>query len=218
MAGNILDALHQAISSPWIYLLLFALAAVDSFFPVIPGEAALVTVAVFAASGEASVALTIVAGAAGAFAGDHISYLIGRGAVGRLRERFLRHSRSRAAYEWAEATLAARGGQVLLASRYVPGVRTATTITMGTVRYRLSRFTLWDLAAASFWATGWSLVGYFGGATFGNNPLKGLAFGLGLALALMVAGEGARRLWKAYRSRKSAGRSEDVEGEHAERA
>lgn len=202
MIDSALNLLQQAMGSPWVYLVLAAMAAVDSFFPVIPGEVALITVAVFAAPQESVLVMAILAGVLGAFVGDHVSYLIGRGALGRFHDRIRRNSRSRAAYDWASSTLSARGGQVLLASRYVPGVRTATTITMGGVRYTLWRFSLWDILAASFWATGWSLLGYLGGAAFGSDPLKGLAFGIGLALVLMLLSEGVRRLLRARRSRR----------------
>lgn len=204
MTDAALDLIEQAIRSPWVYLALFALAAVDSFLPIIPGETALITVAVFSASGGSSLFLTILAGAIGAFAGDHVSYLVGRVSLGRLSGRVRRRSRSRSAYGWARTRLAERGGQVLLASRYVPGVRTATTITMGGVGYPLRRFSLYDTAAALLWATGWSLLGYLGGSTFGKEPLKALAFGLGAAFTLMLLAEAGRRLWRRHAARSQA--------------
>lgn len=202
MIDDALNLLQQVIASPWLYPLLFALAMVDAFLPVIPGETALVTAAVFAVTGESNIVLIIAAGATGAVAGDHVSYLLGYSSIGRLSSRMRERSRSRAAYDWAKATLASRGGQILLASRFMPGVRTATTITMGGVRYPLRSFSLFDLAAATLWSTGWSLVGFLGGATFGTDPLKGLAFGIGIACTLMVLSEVVRRLRRARNNPK----------------
>jgi len=192
-----LGLVYQFIASPWLYVALFTLAMLDGFFPAIPGETALVTAAVFVASENLSLSMIILAGAAGAFAGDHAAYLIGRSAIARLRSRVRRSRRGRTAFDWADRGIAERGGQVLLASRYVPGVRTATTITMGAVRYPLRRFSLFDIIAAVLWSAGWSLVGYVGGATFGSDPIKGLIFGLGLAFSLMIVSEIARRVWRA---------------------
>lgn len=148
----------------------------------------------FAVTGEPNIVLIIAAGTAGAIAGDHVSYLFGYNSIGRLSGRMRKRSRTRAAYEWARVTLASRGGQILVASRFMPGVRTATTVTMGGVGYPLRLFSLFDLAAATLWSAAWSLVGFLGGATFGTDPLKALAFGIGLACVLMLLTEAARRL------------------------
>ncbi|MPV51249.1 DedA family protein [Pseudactinotalea sp. HY158] len=204
MSESILSLVHEVVSSPWVYAALFALAALDGFLPIIPGETALVVVAVYASSGDGQLALVILAGAVGAFAGDHVAYLIGRRSIGRLRTGLRSGGRGRAAYDWVHRTLARRGGQVLLASRYVPGVRTATTLTMGAVGYPLRRFSAVDAAAAVFWAGGWSLLGYLAGATVGDDPIRGLLLGLGLMLAVTALGEAGRRIWRARRPHTQA--------------
>ena len=73
-----MDLLRQLVSSPWVYLLLFGLTAVDAFFPAVPGEAAVITAAVLATDGGPNLVAVIVAAALGACVGDHISYAIGR--------------------------------------------------------------------------------------------------------------------------------------------
>ncbi|WP_019811842.1 DedA family protein [Saccharomonospora halophila] len=208
MFEHLLSLTEQLIASPWLYSVLFGLTALDGFFPAVPGETALVTVAVLAASDSGSGATLIpvvLAGASGAFVGDHVSYTIGRVTIGRSSARIRRSGRARAAYDWARRGIAERGGQVLLASRYVPGVRTATTISMGGVGYPLRSFSLFDASAAVLWAVGWSLVGYLGGAAFRTEPVTGLAFGLGSALALTLVAELVRRL-----RRRRAASSADI--------
>lgn len=201
MIESALHLVQQSIASPWVYLVLLLLAMLDAFIPMIPGETALVIVAVFMSAHESGLVLICVAGALGAFFGDHIAYFIGRVAIDPLSARLPADSRRWAAYEWARTSLSKRGAYVLLGSRYVPGVRTAVTITMGGVAYPLRYFSLVDVAAASFWATGWAVIGHLGGVTFGTDPLKGLLFGLGLAAALMVLIAGAQRLWLRLPSR-----------------
>ena len=39
----VLDLLHDTVTSPWVYLVIFGLTAVDAFFPAVPGEAAVIT-------------------------------------------------------------------------------------------------------------------------------------------------------------------------------
>lgn len=210
MVDTALHFVSAAATSPWAYFALFVLAALDGFFPAVPGETALVAVAVFATGGDSSLLLTILAGAAGVFAGDHTSYFIGRGSIGQLQRRLRAGTRGRLAFDWASQKLDERGGVVLLASRFIPGVRTATTMTMGAVNYPLRFFSLFDSVASLCWATGWSLVGYVGGAAFQDDPMKGLLLGLGLALAITVLAEVIR-----YLRKRSRGRGERVRSTNA---
>ncbi|WP_406673412.1 VTT domain-containing protein [Nonomuraea sp. N2-4H] len=138
----------------------------------------------FAASGQTELVLVIVVAALGAFAGDHISYLIGNKSAGRLREK--------KAMVWARNALAERGGLVLVVARYIPGGRTATTLTMGAVRHPLRSFSFFDAIAASSWGLYSGLIGYFGGMAFEKDPIKGLLLGLGIAVSITVVVEVVR--------------------------
>ncbi|MEU9836656.1 VTT domain-containing protein [Streptosporangium sp. NPDC048047] len=192
MTQAILDAVQQAMSSPWIYLALFALALLDGFFPVVPAETSVITAGVFAAStGAPDVAAVIAVAALGAFAGDHISYAIGRSANGRLRRGGRGGGR---AFAWARRALAERGGLVLVAARYIPGGRTACTLTMGAVAYPRRSFALFDAVAAVTWSVYSVLIGYVGGAAFEHDPLKGLLLGLGIALSVTAVAETVRHV------------------------
>ncbi|NEA32716.1 DedA family protein [Streptomyces sp. SID13031] len=187
MSDSILHFTQELMSSWWIYLALFGFAALDGFFPAIPSETLVVTAGVFAAStGEPDLLLVIAMAAAGAFLGDHLSYVLGRGAGGRLLDRLepgtKRHKMSR----WARNALEERGGLVLIVARYIPGGRTAVTLTMGAVRYPLRNFSLFAALAASSWGLYCALVGYIGGKAFEDNPLKGVALGIGLALGVTL--------------------------------
>ncbi|MEU9891739.1 DedA family protein [Sphaerisporangium sp. NPDC051011] len=190
MSQALLDLLNNVMTSPWVYLALFALAAVDGFFPAVPSETAVITAGVFAATGKPNLALVILVAALGAFAGDHISYLIGRHSVGRLR----RGRRAGAAFDWASKALAERGGMVLVIARYIPGGRTAVTLTMGGVRYPLRSFTPFDALAAGSWALYSGLVGYLGGMAFENDPIKGLLLGFTVAVTIAVTTEIVRHV------------------------
>jgi membrane protein DedA with SNARE-associated domain len=201
MIDGIVELVEGAMSSPWVLLALFAVAAIDAFFPAVPSESLVVTAGVFAAAnGEPNVPLVILAAAAGAFAGDHISYLIGRTAEGRLARRRAarpasrRAARSAAGLAWARRTLDRRGATILLICRYIPGARTAVTLTAGAVRHPLRSFSFFDGIAALSWGVYSTLIGYIGGAAFEEQPLKGLALGLGIALTVALAIEVIRHL------------------------
>ncbi len=187
MTDAIVALIEGALNSPWGLVALAAFAAVDGFFPVVPSESLVVAAGVFAAAGDQSLTLVIAAAALGAFTGDHVSYALGRRAGDRLTRRLRAGTRRSAAYGWAGRILAQRGGTVIVVARYVPGGRTAVTLTAGAVHHPLSSFTTFDGIAAASWATYAALVGYLGGAAFEDEPLKGVLLGLGLALSVATA-------------------------------
>jgi membrane-associated protein len=194
MAEAITELVEGAMSSPWVYLALCAFAAIDAFFPIVPSESLVISAGVFAATGEPNLVAVIVVAALGAFAGDHISYLVGRTAGGRLLERAKPGSKKTAALERGGKLLTDRGGTILIVCRYIPGARTAITLSAGALRYPLRKFSLFDGIAALSWGTYSALVGYIGGAAFEEDPFKGLALGLGLALGVTFTVELVRHL------------------------
>jgi membrane-associated protein len=208
MSDAILHFTQELMSSWWIYLALFGFAALDGFFPAIPSETLVVMAGVFAATGEPDLYVVIAMAAAGAFLGDHVSYALGRGAGGRLLDRFEPGTKRHKLTLWARTALEERGGLVLVVARYVPGGRTAVTLTMGAVRYPLRSFSFFAALAAASWGLYCSLVGYIGGKAFEDNPLKGVVLGIGLALGVTLIVEVVR-----YRRRKRRTPEPQVEGQ-----
>ncbi|WP_327634496.1 DedA family protein [Kribbella sp. NBC_00482] len=211
MNDAILQFAHELMSSWWIYLALWGFAALDGFFPAIPSETLVVTAGVFAAAGEPNLYAVIVVSAVGAFMGDHVSYALGRGAGGRALDRMKPGTRRSSAVLWARQALAERGGLVLIVARYVPGGRTAVTLTMGSVRYPLRQFSAFAALAAVSWGVYCSLVGYIGGKAFEDNPLKGVVLGIGLALAVTLVVEVVRHRLKKRRQGQVEAQGELVE-------
>ncbi|HEX6447772.1 MAG TPA: DedA family protein, partial [Streptosporangiales bacterium] len=202
MTDAIMQALRDTMASPWVYAALFLLAWLDGFLPAFPSESAVIVAGVFAAHGAPSVPLLVLYAALGAFAGDHTSYLVGRLAGGRLVRRLARAgTRRAAAVRWADRALVRRGGLILVVARYVPGGRTTVTLTAGTVAMPLRRFTPYAALAAASWGLYGTLVGYFGGVAFEDDPFRGVLFGLGVALGVAAAAELTRLLRSRCRSR-----------------
>jgi membrane protein DedA with SNARE-associated domain len=201
----ILQAIEEFVSTPWVYLALFAIAKLDAFLPVVPSETLVVTLGVFAAAdGNPNLALIILVAALGAFAGDHISYFIGRKSGERIYTRLKPGSRTHKAYDRVGTMLSERGGLVLVVARYIPGGRTAATLITGATRFPLRRFSAYDAIAASSWAAYSACIGFVGGAAFEHNPLRGVALGLGLALAITLGHELFRWVRNRARDRRAA--------------
>ena len=189
-----------ADASGWAYGIVFLLALLDSILPVVPSETAAITAGVVAGAGDLSLAPAIAAAAAGAFAGDNIAYLIGHLAGDRLVGRFIRGEKGKKRLEWAEGQLEERGGVLIIGARFIPGGRTAVTISAGLLGYPWRRFVAFDLAAALLWASYATLLGYWGGKTFEHSPWKGLVVALGLAFSVAIVIEGVRWLRRRHAS------------------
>ena len=200
-----LELLETAISSPWAYVVIVAVALLDAIFPVVPSETAVITAGVFAAAtGQPHVLAVFVLATLGAFVGDHVSYHLGRRAGASLLRRAGRGGRRQRAIDWAADALAHRGGLLLVVARYIPGGRTATTLTAGALGYPPRRFALFDAVAAVTWSAYATLIGYLGGAAFRGDPAKGLLVGFVLAAAITVTVEIFRYLYH-WRQRRHAG-------------
>jgi membrane-associated protein len=190
-------------ASGWAYAIVFALALLDALVPVVPSETAVITAGVVAGAGDLSLAMIVLAAAAGAFLGDNTAYWIGRRFGARVVGRFFSGEKSRRRIEWAERQLAERGGELVVVARFIPGGRTVVTLSAGLLVFPWRRFVLFDTAAAVGWALYAALLGYFGGRTFEHAAWKGLVLALGIAFAVAGGVEVAR--WALKRREGSGG-------------
>jgi membrane protein DedA with SNARE-associated domain len=199
----IIRAAEDLVTSPWVYLAILGVAALDGFFPVVPSETLVITMGVFAAAtGDPQILLVVLVAAAGALAGDHISYAIGRRSGVRIFTGLRPDSRTKRAYDRVGRMLDERGGLMLVVARYIPGGRTAATLTMGATGFPRRAFSRYDAIAAASWAVYSAGLGYLGGAAFEHEPVKGLVLGLGLAFLVTALHEAIR----AIRHRRASAR------------
>lgn len=189
------DWLTQLVSgSPVSYLVVMLSAGSDVLFPPIPSETIVITAGIVAARGALAIWLIVPGVALGAMIGDNVCFLLGAKIGDPVAERLLRGEKGRDALRWAEQAIARHGAMVVVAGRFIPGGRTASTLAAGTLGMPWRRFIVADLAAATLWALYTSLLGYVGGETFRHALWKPLAFSLGAAAAVALAVEGWRRL------------------------
>jgi membrane-associated protein len=189
LAVTAFEWLQEAIGGQtWAYPALLAAVALDSLLPIAPGETMVITAGILAADGELSLPLVILAALGGSLLGDNISYGLGASLGRRAERRFFSSARARQQVEWARRQLHERGAVIILAARFIPGGRTATTFSAGTLEVPWPRFFAIDALASILWATYVSLLGYFGGTAFKNDLWKPiLAAGLVAILIASVA-------------------------------
>ena len=192
----VFHSLVNAVSGAWwSYPLIFAVAMLDAFFPLVPSETVAITSGVLAGAGDLSLPLCILCAAAGAFVGDNISYGIGTFLGERTVKRLFRGEKAHRGFEWAERMLAERGMYLVIVARFIPGGRTATTFAAGYVHsFPWRRFLLADAIAAVIWGSYTVLLGYIGGKAFEDQPWKGLLIAFGIALAITGGVELVRHL------------------------
>jgi membrane-associated protein len=192
-----------ASGSPWTYAVILVIAALDAIFPLVPSETTVISAGVLAGAGDLQVGVVIAAAAAGAYAGDTSAYWLGRRFDHRLEPRLFRGPKGERRRAWAERTLDRHGGSLIFGARFVPGGRTATTVTAGLLRMRWALFAAFAAAAGITWATYAALLGYLGGKTFEDNLFWGLVLGFGIAFGVYLVVEAARR-FRRMRLKKPA--------------
>jgi membrane protein DedA with SNARE-associated domain len=180
MLDDVNDFITGLAGQPWVYFAVFALCALDAFFPPLPSESVVVSLAVLSLSGAPNVWWLGVLAASGAFVGDNIAYQIGN-SVGVDRFGWQRTARVQKMVGWARRQLEARGGLLIIAGRYVPIGRIAINMTAGATHYPRRKFMAFDVVAGMSWAA-WSIVvGRLAGHWVEDNPV------LGAAIAIVIA-------------------------------
>jgi membrane protein DedA with SNARE-associated domain len=194
-------------ASGWAYAVVFVLALLDAILPVVPGETSVITAGVVAAAGRLSLPLIVASAAVGAVAGDNTAYLLGWRFGDAATRRLFRSEKGRGRVAWARRQLRRRGGQLIVAGRFIPGGRTVVTLSAGMLRFRWRRFIAFDAAAALAWALYAALLGYFGGRAFEHAAWQGLLLALGVGFAAAGLAEAVRWLLHRRRARSRTHRT-----------
>lgn len=201
------------VSSPVSYIIAVALPALDAIVPLLPSETAVIALGVASAgSADPRIAALIALAAFGAFAGDNACYLLGRRFGPAISRRVFAGERGRRRRAWAQRSLDHYGARVIIGCRFIPGGRTAVTVTCGLVGYPRRRFLASTVCAGVIWASYAFFIGRLGGKAFEDRPWAGLLLALGAALVISAVIEVVRRVWH---SRTAAHRGSQLPAGHA---
>jgi len=184
LLSDLSDWLEDVASQWWFLLIIFGIALLDSVIPIVPSETTVIIGGVAAGAGDQNLALAILAGATGAFCGDNMAYSIGRWWAPWFNRRAEQREKTRRRLDWARDQIRTRGGLLLITARFVPGGRTALTLTSGVTNQPRSWFAGWIAIAAVIWASYAAVLGAVFGRTFQDNHT--LAFVLAFAAALSI--------------------------------
>jgi membrane-associated protein len=177
-------AILSAASSPWIYLIVFAVVYIDAFFPPVPSETVVVGAAAVAMStGQPSLILIGILAAVAALAGDTTAYLIGR-RIGTTRFRWMRRPTFAKSFAWARTGLDRKGAVLILIGRYIPVGRIAVNMTAGATGFPIRRFLPLAAVAGVSWSAYSIGVGLVAGHWLHDNPLLAIVVAVVIALGL----------------------------------
>ena len=170
------------------YWALFVVITLESMGLPLPGESALVGVALYAGqSHRLELSLVILAAAAGAILGDNIGYWIGREFGFRLLLRFghlvgLDERRLRL----GQYLFLRHGGKIVFAGRFFALLRTFAALLAGVNRMDWRRFLLCNAGGGLVWATLYGVGGFYLGEEI--KRASGPIGWVGLGLAVLGAG------------------------------
>jgi membrane protein DedA with SNARE-associated domain len=180
----------------WVYLAALAGAVlIGAVLPVLPTGAAVSAGAVLASHhNPIGLVGVLIAGAAGAYAGDLIVYAACR-AGGETLAKKVGWLRNNASLDNLRERLAKHEITVLLTSRLIPGGRIPVLLAAGISGYRWHRFAVVDLIASSVWSAVYMAIGLLGYALF-DKPWQGVVAAIVLVLLTTVISSLIQRLRK----------------------
>ena len=204
VANQASDWLKDFSASPWFYVIIFVIALLDSILPIVPSETLVIIGGVSAGLGDLWLPLVIVCGISGAFIGDNLSYLIGREASDWVMRRQTRNEKGAKRMAKIVDQVHERGGLLLVTARFIPGGRTALTLSCGITRQPRRWFVGWVAAATIIWGNYAALLGFIGGKSFEDNHTLAFIIAFVTAFSITALIELIRWALKRARYRQTA--------------
>jgi membrane protein DedA with SNARE-associated domain len=194
------------------YLAVGGLVMVENFGVPAPGETILVAAAVYAGTGRLSIVGVGVIAVLAAIIGNCIGYAIGYFGGHALVLRFGRYVfLTKERLDKTEQFFARRGGLVVVAGRFIEGLRQAAGIIAGTAEMPWKQFLAYTTLGAVLWVGVWAPIGYLAGDHIGTIYADVTRYSLYVLIAIVVllAAWIARAVWRRRRS-QAAGAAQTV--------
>lgn len=167
------------------YLMIFLMIALDAVIPIFPGETTLNAASTAAAGGSLALVPVMVMGALGAIVGDSALFWLARRNAHRIQpqlEAARRNSQVQSALEIMDSSAPV----LIVAGRYVPGLRFVVNATMGLSPMPYRRFLPWSILGGVLWSVYTCLLAYNVALTLGDFPLASVVIS-GLVTTAAIA-------------------------------
>jgi membrane protein DedA with SNARE-associated domain len=214
---RIIDFLRPYMEPPWGYVIVFAATFLENSVGagvIVPGETLVIIGGVYAGIGDLWLPGVATVAVVGAILGDNLGYWIGRrfgrGFLERHgRKLFITPDRLAAAERYYDR----HGGKTVFFGRFVPVVRSVGFIVAGVSHMPWKRFLIYDIAGATVWGIGHSLIGFALGESYQRWERYATPFGIALLVLLLLL-IGGSKLLAARRRVKEALEEDEAELEH----
>ncbi len=200
-----IDLAPLDVGSGVSYAIAILVPMFDALIPLLPSETVVIALGI-ATAGRADprIALLVGLAALGAFLGDNAVYLLGQRYGSAISRRVFAGERGARRRSWAQQSLDRFGARIIVVCRFIPGGRTAVTLTCGLIGYPRRSFVAATACAGIIWAGYAFFIGRLGGKAFADRPWAALLLALGLALAVSAGIEVARRAWRWRTQRRTS--------------
>lgn len=203
--NNIIEYLLPA-NNIILYLFIFVSAIVENLFPPIPGDTITAFGAFLVGTGRLSYFLVYISTTTGSVIGFMLLFAVGKklGKTYFIEKdyRFFPVERIEAAELW----FLRYGNKVVLANRFLPGIRSVISIVSGISQLKTTRVLLLSLASASIWNLIWIHIGYLLGDNWDvvkekiGEIMRGYNIIVSIIIALVILGYILFKRKKKHRS------------------
>ena len=188
---------------PWVYGILFTIIFVETglvVMPFLPGDSLLFIAGAFAATGALSLPALMVLLTIAAILGNTSNYWIGRKVGPRVFQWENSKFFNRNAFNKAHAFYEKHGAITIIATRFLPFLRTFSPFVAGVAEMTHGRFQLYNITGGVLWIVSLSVAGYL----FGNIPI--IRDNLTLIIIALVVIPGLPALFVAVKEWRAARR------------
>jgi membrane protein DedA with SNARE-associated domain len=170
------------------YLAVAALVLVEDFGIPVPGETILIAASLYAGAGRLNVVLVGVIATLAAITGDNIGFAIGHFGGRALALRYGKYVFLTAErLDKAEYFFERHGGKIIVAARFIEGLRQANGIVAGITGMHWKKFVVFNTLGAALWVGVWVTLGYLAGNHIITIYDQITRYSLYLLIALVVA-------------------------------
>jgi membrane protein DedA with SNARE-associated domain len=202
----LVDLMSGAGSGIFAYGLVFVILMACGVGLPMPEDVSLILGGFLVQQGKANLGLMILTGYIGIIAGDSLIFYMGRkfgSKLGKTPGGLLSRIISPEKRARVEALFRKHGEKIVLAARFMPGVRTPTYFTAGSVGMRYRRFALFDSIAALASAPVFVLLGWYFGAEL-ESLISAVRKGQRTVLLVLLGVAVVLFLVSRFRSRREA--------------
>ncbi len=202
----------QTLSPFWAYLAILVIAYGENIVPPVPGDMVVVLGGYLAGAGKLSlvtvVLLSTVGGALGFMTMYAFGHLIGEAVMDPNRLKWIPKRRVRRAREWLHRW----GYGVVAANRFLSGLRSVISITVGMAHMSPLRTAAWASLSAAIWTLLIAFLGYKVGENWQSVSVWIKQYGQVILVLIIafVAIQIIRYFWNVDRDKSAADDEDDV--------